>query len=304
MNTSHSKFPDFLIVGAAKSGTTSLHNYLSQHPQVFLPKKMKETLFWHILSNPNRTQINYLRNYVDNLEDYLKIFSEADRSQVCGEVTPSYLYYHDYVINNLKLLHPNWRDIKIIIILREPVSKVVSHYHFVTNTLGIKDNSLEHALKLEKDRLKRNDVLLDLFYIDSAKYYNQVKAYKENFNNCKVFLFDELKNDPQKLLSELCEFLEVDSDFKFERLEKKYNPSKKRMVPKNEFINFLIRTQRKFPLINKLKSKILPIEYLKRVYKEEEVSEKSKQNLKEIFREDVICLQELLEIDLKTLWGY
>ena len=82
MNKNKNLYPDFLIVGAAKSGTTSLYHYLSEHPQIFLQKKIKETLFWHITSNPNKTQTKYLRNYISNIDDYLKLFEEAQSNHL------------------------------------------------------------------------------------------------------------------------------------------------------------------------------------------------------------------------------
>lgn len=298
------KYPDFLIVGAAKSGTTSLHNYLSEHPDVILPEKQKETLFWHIISNPNKSQTKYLRNYIDNLEDYLNLFKNAKEGQICGEVTPSYLYYHDFVISNLKNLHPNWKNLKIVIILREPVSKVISHYHFVTNSVGIKDKSLKHALKLEKRRLQENKCLLDLFYIDSTKYYAQVKAYKDNFPNLKILLFEDLVKDSSQIMNELCSFLEIDENFEFENLGKKYNASTKRTLPKNQVLKIIYRIYQILPFKTAIRS-FMPVKKIQnKLYKEEKIDNRTKKQLKEIFREDVLALQELTGIDLKSKWNY
>ena len=126
---------DFLLVGAPKAGTSSVHKYLFQHPDIFLTEQ-KELLFWHLISNPNKTQADYMNIYIDSLDKYLTLFDAAEPEQICGEITPSYLYYHEYVISNLKKLHPKWQKVKIIIILREPVDKSISHYKFLNTRIG------------------------------------------------------------------------------------------------------------------------------------------------------------------------
>ncbi|MFA6635861.1 MAG: sulfotransferase [Candidatus Omnitrophota bacterium] len=300
----NNRYPDFLVVGAGRSGTTSLHVLLSEHPEIVLPKEIKETLFWHIISNPNKSQTKHLKRYIGNIDDYLELFSGTKDNQICGEVTPSYLYYHDFVISNLKKIHPNWKNLKIVIILREPVSKVISHFHFVTNHLKIKDKSLKQALQLENKRLKENKCLPDLYYLDNTMYYKQVKAFQENFKNLKILFFEDLKNDPSLVMRELCSFLEVDSTFNFSNLEKKHNASIKKMIPKNKISEITQNTYRWFPFKTLIKHLIPTRKIYNKLNKKESIDEKTKIKLKELFREDVLSLQKLIGIDLKSKWNY
>jgi len=208
------KTPDFLIVGAGKSGTSSLHSYLSKHPDIFMPEKRKELYFWHVKTNTNRSIIDYAGegNIPTSLSEYLEYFEGAGENQITGEACPSYLYFHNHVLQNLKVHHANWKDVKIIIILREPVSRIVSQYRFVCKKrLDPEFLSFSDSLKVEADRVKQNELLPDLFYTEVSKYSGQVEFYLKNFNNVHVSLYDDLKENPRKLLENLCEFLEVDS---------------------------------------------------------------------------------------------
>ena len=205
--------PDFLIVGAAKSGTSSLHSYLSKHPDIYMSEKRKELYFWHIATNTNRSIIDHSGEGTipTQLDEYLEYFKDAGKGQITGEACPSYLYFHDHVLQNLKRYHANWRDVKIIIILREPVSRIISQYRFVCKKrLDLEFLSFSDSLKVEAERVKQNSLLPDLFYTEVSKYAEQVAFYIENFNNVHVCLYDDLKNDARKTLENLCHFLGVD----------------------------------------------------------------------------------------------
>jgi len=206
--------PDFLIVGAAKCGTSSLHSYLSKHPDIYMPEKRKELYFWHVATNTNRSIIDHAGegNIPTRLEEYLEYFEDAREEQITGEVCPSYLYFYDHVLRNLKQHHTNWKDVKIVIILREPVSRIISQYRFVCKKrLDPEFLSFTDSLRVEADRVKRNQLLPDLFYTDVSRYAEQVEFYIKNFNNVHVCLYDELKANPRGLLENLCVFLGVDS---------------------------------------------------------------------------------------------
>lgn len=205
--------PDFLIVGAAKCGTSSLHSYLSKHPDIYMPEKRKELYFWHVATNTNRSIIDYAGegNIPTQLKEYLEYFEGAREGQIKGEACPSYLYFYDHVLRNLKQHHANWKDVKIIIILREPVSRIISQYRFVCKKrLDPEFLSFTDSLRVEADRVERNELLPDLFYTHVSRYSEQVEFYIKNFNNVHICLYDELKANPRSLLEKLCVFLGVD----------------------------------------------------------------------------------------------
>lgn len=300
INDRNRKLPDFLIVGAGKSGTTSLHYYLLNHPQIFLPKEIKETLFFHITTNPNKEQLKYAKGIL-NFEDYLSLFDGASDDQICGEVCPSYLYYYDLTIENIKRYHPRWRDVKIIIILREPISKIISHYYFIKNTVKIPEKSLKETLRLEQERLKANNVLPDLFLVDNTRYYNQVKAYIDNFEHVKILFYDDLLKDQNALMEDLLKFIGVDHNMTPPNMSKRYNVSKRNFVPRNAIVKFLFQIYSKSFIRFSKQSKLKLI--LKNLFSKKEVTDSDIAYLKKIFRPEVDRLRELLNNDLKS-WNY
>lgn len=211
--TTSSRFPDFLCVGAGKSGTTSLHYYLKEHPQVYLPQAQKELYFWHINRNPNRAIVSHLGGgrVPETLKSYLGYFSDAQSDQRIGEVCPSYLYYHSYTIESLKEMHPAWRDLRIIIILREPGAKIGSAYR-LTQSRGLDPEflSFHAAIRAEPTRLVENRLLLDNFYKDTTRYASQVRAYLKSFPYVRIYLYEDLVERPNWLLTDLTTFLGVD----------------------------------------------------------------------------------------------
>lgn len=205
-------FVDFLVVGAAKCGTTSLDRYLRQHPQIFLPE-IKELHFWEQNRNPNKAIRCFSRPYTvpTSLLDYLSWFESAAEGQVVGEVCPSYLYYHDLAIASLKDYHPAYERIKIAAILRDPIDRIFSGYrHVRRKELDPEDLDFVSSIRMEPLRKDDPELVADLLYVDMSRYYGQVKAYLENFENVRVYLFEDLRDDARGLLADLFGFLGVD----------------------------------------------------------------------------------------------
>ena len=124
--------PDFLIVGAAKSGTTALYHYLGQHPEVFL-SPIKETNFFAQkgknldFNGPKDNLITHKKTITETV-DYYNQFTNVTNEKAIGEICPSYLYYKD-APKNIKEHIP---EVKIIAILREPVSRAFSAWVHLT----------------------------------------------------------------------------------------------------------------------------------------------------------------------------
>lgn len=228
-------FPDFLIVGAAKCGTSSLHRYLDTHPNIFMPH-YKELLYWQINCNPNQAIFDVWdrARVPTTLLDYLAHFETAKEGQIVGEACPSYLYNHDYTIKTLKQNHPRWRDVKIIVILRDPVARILSQYRFVRdNDLDPESLTLEQALKREKVRLGENKILADNFYRDLTRYADQIEHFQSEFPNVKVYLFDELKRDSFRLVQDICEYVGVPVDL-LPKFDNKITNKSSNLVPKHK----------------------------------------------------------------------
>lgn len=128
--------PDFIIAGAAKCGTSSLHQYLSRHPQILFPHKKELDFYW--------------KNYQRGIEWYLAHFPTlTDRADfLTGEATPNYLRFPQ-VAQRIKDTFP---QTKIIILLRNPVDRAISwHYH--KQNSGLTKLDLATAIATEIDQL-------------------------------------------------------------------------------------------------------------------------------------------------------
>lgn len=298
----NARLPDFLVVGAAKSGTTSLYEYLKLHPEVFVPDEVKETNFFvepkDVLGNGPRY---FARNsYGTTLERYLDLFKSVESgNKAVGEVCPTYLPFYSYTIPNIKKYLGD--EVRIIIILRNPVDRAYSHYvHNVRDT--DEQESFERALELEEERKKAG--LWSSFYLKTqSQYYEQVKAYMENFPQVKVFLYEDFLDGT--LFEELWKFLGVsaiDID-----TGKRYNVSG---IPKSRALQSLFmgdtvlkklfRGTVKTVLGEKAYAKASAFKerLLKKNLKREAMSEETREELIAYFRSDIEKLSELLDRDL------
>lgn len=296
------KLPDFLIVGAAKSGTTSLHYYLKHHPDVFMPK-VKETWFLTLMDNQNvKSPIGLENSVVREVEDYIKCFSKAKDGQMIGEACPGYLYTYNNAIRNIKSLYgEKYKNIKIIIILRNPSERAWSHF------MMHRENHVEHisdmseALKPEiiTQRVK-NKFTFD--YIGFGMYYMQVKAFIEEFPETKIFLYDEFSKDSLKVTKEIFIFLGVDSGF-VPDIEVRHNISgKTRFDSLNRFIHGKYPMKRFFKSLIPDQTRIWIREAVdRRNIQKQEMPIELRTKLAGLYRDDILKLQGLIKRDL-SMW--
>ena len=200
------KLPNFLIVGAAKSGTSSLHNYLNQHPNIFMSSfnkegmKVKEPRFLIKDLVENR-----LHNGVWNWEEYQSLFDKVTDEKAIGESTILYLYYFEEAIKNIKYRLDE--NVRIIIMLRNPVDRAFSAYTHVARSVK-EQLSFEEALEIEHERLELDPTLTPMvMYKDMGLYYNMVKAYLDNFENVHIIMYEDFKSDTAKVVKKTLEFL-------------------------------------------------------------------------------------------------
>jgi hypothetical protein len=288
-----SYFPDFIIVGAAKSGTSSLHNYLNSHPSIFMPE-LKELNFFHAYGQEMVPFWERSPEMPRNEMAYASHFYESDVNQIKGEASPSYLIYYKRTIANIKKFYKGRKEPKIIIILREPIDKIWSHFRFNRqHNLDIDALSLEDAINQESERLKNPVYLPDVHYIYNTQYLQQVKAYLDNFEEVKVLLFEELNENPKQFISEIQDFLGVENKIP-ENLGEKYNKSNVAKVPSNNAIAWAMKvglTRIPFPFKERFKEKFL---------KKETMSDAAKKKLIQIFKPEVEELEILLNRDLSS----
>lgn len=219
MDTTYNKegnerLPAFIIAGAQKCGTTTLHHQLQSHPEIYFPSKPQEI---HFFDNEYA--------YKKGMSWYSEYFKNAAANQLAGQTSPLYLYL-ECAAHRIKQHLPN---IKIIIILRHPVERAYSHY-WNSVRYGYEKHSFEHAIKIESNRIKKGEQERRNFsYIDRGMYTRQLELYKSLFgsNNMLVLTQDNLKSNPLLVLNQCCEFLGVDKTYYLEsKIGIAHNPSR------------------------------------------------------------------------------
>ncbi len=300
--------PNFLIVGAAKSGTTSLHYYLQEHPDIFMPKEIKETFFFSQicrLTYPEPQGHSYGTNKIWNLSDYRSLYKNAKDYKAVGEACTAYLYYHEKSIP--RIVNTLGKDTKIIIILRRPDERAYSNYlHHVRD--GYEPLKFHDALKAENLR-KSKKWWWGFYYTDVGFYYGQAKSYIDAFgaDNVLIVLYDELVNDPSSLLKKIFMFLDVDDSFS-PNLSSRYNTA---MVPRSRSLQIFLSSNNNIksffaPLLpasvrSRVKRRIKNINLKKPGKKLANQVKREKNCLIELYREDFLRLQELSKKDL-SVW--
>lgn len=292
--------PNFLIIGAAKSGTTSLYNYLKQHPQIYV-SPIKETEFFAFEKDNlefNR-EGNLWRPTITDLESYQKQFENVSSEKAIGEISTVYLY-SEKAVERIKYYIP---DIKLIAILRNPVDRAYSHFFHHIRDGYEPINKFENAIKEEEDRIKRG-WSWNWHYIKLGFYHNQLRRYYKNFNKSqiKIYIYEDFIYEQKKFFESLFNFIEVEKFFK-PNTSKKYNVTG---IPYNKFLHKLYSKQ---SFIKKILKIIIPCdirESIKIMIRNRnlikpQMSIKTKNALIELYRDDVLRLEKLIDRDL-SIW--
>ncbi len=200
--------PNLFIIGAAKTGTTSLHHYLDQHPEIQM-SAIKEPNFFSGPANG----IPYPIDRVESQEEYEALFDSA--VAVRGEASVGYTNHprRPGVPERIKALVP---DARFIYLVRDPVARAVSQY--------------QHRVSLEGERRSLNEALGDLSdayspYLGPSLYMSQIDLYLRHFPSDRMLVIDqaELLSDRRSTLSEIFSFLGVDTTIESSRFDDELN---------------------------------------------------------------------------------
>lgn len=182
------KIPNLFIVGVPRAGTTSIAEYLKQHPQIFMPN-IKHPGYFDDYINPAFPM------YFENKKNYLSLYAEAKTQKYLGDAT--HLFHSIKAPLKIKKFNP---ISKIIIILRKP-SEVVSSFY--------ESGSLNHSIPVEDALKEKNQMtfLLD----ENLKYFRNTKKWIDVFgkNNVHIIVYEDLKKDTKKEFSKICKFLGI-----------------------------------------------------------------------------------------------
>lgn len=229
-------YPNLFIPGAAKSGTSSLHEYLNQHPYINM-SIFKEPHFFC----ENRTE--------DEWKNYLNMFNDTYKYN--GESSTGYMVF-DNVIERIEEV---LSDVKFIFILRNPIDRMISHYNWL-NGLGCEDKNILEAFKFDfsvepKAKVKPRGPGYKNYY-QWGLYYKYLKRFYEKFppENILVITTESLQQTPQNTLNKCTDFLGLER-YEFDTTKK----SNESISIKNKkmyfFINYVLINNKIFKFLNK-----------------------------------------------------
>jgi len=296
------KLPNFLIIGAAKCGTSSLHNYLNQHPNIFMPSfneegiNVKEPQF--LVKDKVKNRLHF---GVWTWEEYQSLFKQVKQQKAIGESSVFYLFYYQDAINEIK--NRLGDDIKIIIMLRNPIDRAYSAFQHVSR--GLKEQqTFEHSIQIEKGRLEQDRNLTPMvMYKEMGMYYKMVKAYLDSFKDVHIILHEDFSFSTSTVVKEVFQFLGVDknqkinSDMRYNVGGKSWstNTLKKVFVTENKLKTVMKKMAPK--KARKTIRDILTRPFIKQV----SMKKKTREDLIRYFRKDIKKLAILINKDL-TNW--
>ena len=305
-------WPTFLIIGAAKAGTTSLYQYLDQHPDVFL-SSLKEPNFFAFkgrdlsFSGPGDMRCNKLST--TSVTAYRQLFNSAGEASARGEASPSSLYYPQ-ASNRIYQYVP---DIRIIVTLRDPVTRSYSNYLMMVMQGREPCRDFSKALERELSRLSAG---WSYFwgYTQLGFYHKQLKRYYRLFSphQIHVCLLDDLANRPLETVQSLYDFIGVDRSFQPD-LSTQHNPSG---APGSELLHWFLnhagvgKKMRSFlpaPLQKSLASNFGSFVSRIRAWKRKLIHDNLRKppmslavrdRLQVMYHDDILRLQDLIDRDL------
>lgn len=294
--------PNFLIIGAAKAGTTSLYYYLRQHPDIFM-SPIKETNFFAYDVSTIEEFTNLTENDfpVKSIVEYQKLFLHGDHKKAIGEASPRYLWQPTAPLNIKKYIP----DAKLIVIFRNPVQRAFSGY-LMYFSQGREKRSFSQAID---DEIKMSESgkwpLGRMTYISLGFYSKQLSNYFQYFDRdqFKIILYDDYKSDLDGTLHQVFKFLDV-GIIQLRSLPR-HNVSG---LPKSRLVHFLLKPRKMTKTIRRYLPQTVhdPIFNYFMGIKERNmmkplIESDIRRKLIGIFREDILLLQDLIDRDL-TSW--
>jgi hypothetical protein len=192
-------WPNFFIVGAARSGTTSLYEYLGRVPGVYMPT-VKEPHYFA----PSVPENNHISRFVTHDKTkYLSLYKDVKDEPAVGDASPSYLVD----VDSPKAIHSIVPDARIIMILRDPIERAFSHY-----LMNVRERweTLPFYDAIQKDYTRsQKGYFVSHLYVETGFYSGQVERYLRTFGSSrvKILIFEEFIKDTEAAVKDVLEFL-------------------------------------------------------------------------------------------------
>lgn len=298
------KLPDFMIIGAFKGGNKSLWYYLKEHPEIFMCP-IDETRYFSYYGKqinykgPGDTKFN--NKSITIFDEYKRLFNGVKNEKVIGESSSIYFYKRE-TAERIKSIIP---EMKFIICLKNPVERAFSNFIQKRRNGEEFIKSFENAL-LQENKRKINNYSPAWYYLEKGFYYDCLKNYLEIFNKdqIKVYLFEDIVDNPQNVINNIFGFLEVSKNF---MPDTKVNIDETFLPKSTHFHSILkhrwvISKNTKNFLPSSLNQKLTLL--LKKFWENNKInpqlSVETKTNLLKIYREDILKTQKLINMDLSS----
>jgi hypothetical protein len=285
--------PNFLIIGAPRSGTTTLYESLKHHPQIFL-SPVKEPMFFLMEGDTKEYVGPLIPKGIRDIEAYRSLFRDVREEKAVGEASPCYLF-SPKAPPKIKKYIPH---VKIIALLRNPYS------HYLLNRMGQIEplSDFREAVAAEKERIRKGWFIY-WCYQGMGYYGRQIERYFSNFNPNQFcfFLLEDLIHSPDHLFREMFQFLGIDENIRIPKPEK-YNSSGN---PKNQFVQdivlkpSIIKSALKKVLSERMQYRLLT-KFRNKSLTKPPLSWEIRGQMIDLFREDILKTQDLIHRDLSA----
>lgn len=220
-----SRFPDWLIIGAPKCGTTSLFRYLGQHPQIYLTPGKEPHFYVGDERHPEWA--------VDDVDRYLARFEDAEADQLCGEASTWYLYSRT-AAERIQKYAPNT---KCIALLRHPVDRAYSAWSFRVQN-GWESLDFLEAIEREETRIS-NGRWWGTHYLNTGRYCEQLRRFYRHLGSGRVHVlwFEKFKGNPEAVTRDVLSFLGVDPSIELDTSSVHNSTS----LPRSRIVNRLMK---------------------------------------------------------------
>ncbi|MBN1147700.1 MAG: sulfotransferase [Anaerolineales bacterium] len=289
--------PTFLIIGAPKGGTSTLHYALVEHPEVFMCPMKEPSFFWAYgreikLQGPGAEVMKH--RYVADLESYQALFNGVTTEKAIGE---SSVRYFSYPLAP-ELIHQFIPEARLIVILRQPAERAFSAYmHYLRDGMEPCPDFSE-ALRQEREGLR--DHWTFGRYLEDGFYFKALQRYYEFFDpqQFHISLVEDLKENPSGLLRSIYRHINVDDTFEPD-MSHRHNVSG---IVRNPLLRFLWTRSNKIraiirPLISE-RMRHAAFEWVIRDLEKSQMPAEIRAELTEYYRQDILQLQNLLQRDL------
>lgn len=301
MSVTTGRMPNFMIIGAARTGTSSLYEYMRQHPDIFF-SPIKEPMFFAFegakmdFRGPgDDKEIN--RKTVTDVAAYQALFAGAATQKAIGEASANYLY-SDQAAARIKHYVP---AAKMIAVLRNPVERAYSSFLYTIRDGRETLRDFSQALDQENKRIADHWEHI-WHYAQMGFYSQQLQRYYDLFdkNNIRVYLNEEMKKDAPGLLKDVFGFLEVDDSF-MPDTSVSYNEGG---VPKRKLLNAVLTRP---SIVKRLLRPLMPAAAMKYYTQlkhgnldKPPLDTDVRARLVALYRDDVMRLQDLIGKDLSS----